>query len=84
MEGENKGYIFYKSIYDNNKEFREYVDRLMRAGKNDHGKDLNDILKRKTVQDIADYYVRKNGGLEPSPVSTVSTVCDLGCDDKGC
>lgn len=76
--------IDYMELYKTNAEFHDYVERLTRSGKNDHGKDLNDILAMRTVQDIANYYMRKNGGLEPSPISPVSTVCDLGCDDKGC
>ena len=76
--------IDYMELYKTNQEFHDYVERLIRSGKNNHGRDLKDIFEMRTVQDIADYYVRKNGGLEPPPVSTVSPVCDLGCDDKGC
>lgn len=74
----------YMVLYETNKEFHDYIERLTRSGKKDHGKKLEDILARKTVREIGEYYLRKSGGLESSPVSTVSPIGDCDCDDKGC
>lgn len=74
----------YMLLYEGNKEFHDYVERLMRPGKRDCECKLEDILQRKTVQDIGDYYLRKNGGLESSPVFPVFSEETCECEDKSC
>lgn len=74
----------YMLLYEGNKEFHDYVERLMRPGKRDCECKLSDILQKKTVQDIGDYYLRKSGGLEQSPFSPVSQDLNCDCDDKSC
>lgn len=74
----------YMLLYEGNKEFHDYVERLMRPGKKDCGSKLSDILQRKTVQDIGDYYLRKSGGFESSPFSPISSHDICECEDKSC
>lgn len=73
----------YMLLYEGNKEFHDYVDRLMRPGKNDAGIKLEEILAKKTVKDVADYFVSKpeteqNPGFPGVP----GRFCD--CEDKSC
>lgn len=74
----------YTQLYLENQEFHDYVNRLMRPGKNDASVNLEVILQRATVREIGDYYLRKSGGIEQYPFSPVSPhdICD--CDDKSC
>lgn len=74
----------YMILYENNKEFHDYVERLMRPGKRDCDEKITTILKRKTVKDIGDYYLSKAGGLEQSPFSPVSPYDICECEDKSC
>lgn len=57
----------YMTLYETNEEFHDYIKRLTRSGKNDHEKKLEDIFAKKTVREIGEYYLRKNGGLEKTP-----------------
>lgn len=77
----------YEKLYLENKEFHDYVERLRRPGKNDEGCSLNDILARRTVRDIGDYFESKPASEKQSPVSPHSPnqnndICD--CEDKSC
>lgn len=77
----------YMLLYESNKEFHDYVDRLRRPGKKDAGVELEEILARKTVKDVGDYYESKPTSEKQSPVSPYSpnqnnNICD--CDDKSC
>lgn len=49
----------YMQLYETNKEFHDYVERLRRPGKNDAGIKLEEILARKTVKDVCDYFESK-------------------------
>lgn len=49
----------YTQLYLENQEFHDYVNRLMRPGKNDAGGKLSEILARKTVKAVGDYYLSK-------------------------
>lgn len=77
----------YMELYETNKEFHDYVDRLTRSGKNDHGKKLEDILARKTVREIGEYYAKigedksDQFGTPISPASP-NEFCDY--EDKSC
>ena len=73
----------YILLYEGNKEFHDYVERLRRPGKNDEGVKLEEILARKTVKDVGDYFESKPAS-EVSPVSPVSTNDFCGCEDKSC
>ena len=73
----------YTQLYLENKEFHDYVNRLMRPGKNDAGSNLEDVLKRRTVRDIGDYYLKKSGDSDP-PVATVFPNDFCNCEDKSC
>lgn len=77
----------YYQLYLENKEFHDYVERLRRPGKNDAGCSLNELLVRKTVKDVGDYFESKPVSEKQSPVSPYSPnqnndICD--CDDKSC
>ena len=74
----------YTQLYLENQEFHDYMNRLMRPGKNDAGVELEDILKRKTVRDIGDYYLNKNCGPPDTPVSPVFPNDFCSCEDKSC
>lgn len=74
----------YTQLYLENQEFHDYVNRLMRPGKNDAGGNLEDILKRRTVQDIGEYYLKKNCGPPDTPVSPVFQNDFCSCEDKSC
>lgn len=77
----------YTQLYLENQEFHDYVNRLMRPGKNDAGVELEDILKMATVREIGEYYKSKPETEKQSPVSPRSPnqnndICD--CEDKSC
>lgn len=77
----------YKQLYLENQEFHDYVERLRRHGKNDADVELEEILARKTVKDVGDYYASKPASEKQSPVSPYSPnqnndICD--CEDKSC
>lgn len=57
----------YTQLYLENQEFHDYVNRLMRPGKNDAGGNLEDILKRATVREIGEYYLKKSGSPPDTP-----------------
>lgn len=77
----------YTQLYLENQEFHDYVNRLMRPGKNDAGGNLEDVLKRLTVREVGEYYKSKPASEKQSPVSPYSPnqnndICD--CEDKSC
>lgn len=74
----------YTQLYLENQEFHDYVNRLMRPGKNDAGSNLEDVLKRRTVREVGEYYLKKSGGLEQTPFSPFSQDLNCDCDDKSC
>ena len=76
--------INYTRLYLENQEFHDYVNRLMRPGKNDADGNLEEILKRKTVRDVGEYYLRKYCGPPDTPVSPVFTTDFCSCEDKSC
>lgn len=74
----------YTQLYLENQEFHDYVNRLMRPGKNDAGGNLEDILKRATVREIGEYYLKKSGGHPDTPVSPIFPDDFCSCEDKSC
>ena len=70
----------YMVLYETNKEFHAYVDRLMNPKKNFGGRKLEEVLAMRTVREVADYYV-KNSTTPESPVSP-HDFCE--CEDKSC
>ena len=74
----------YMALYEGNKEFHDYIERLTRSGKKDHGKKLDDILARKTVREIGEYYLRKSGGLEKTPGFPTGNEESFECECKSC
>ena len=73
----------YKQLYLENKEFHDYVERLRRPGKNDAGVKLEEILARKTVKDVGDYYVSKPASEQnPGFPGVPERLCS--CEDKSC
>lgn len=73
----------YMVLYETNKEFHDYVDRLMNPKKNFGGRSLEEVLAMRTVRDIGDYYV-KNSVTPESPLSPVSPHDFCECEDKSC
>lgn len=73
----------YKKLYLENKEFHDYVERLRRPGKNDEGCDLNDILARKTVKDVGDYFESKPASEQNHGLPGVLKE-EIECDCKSC
>lgn len=71
-------------LYETNKEFHDYVDRLRRPGKNDTGRSLEEIFSGEIVQNIGDYYSSKPNSENASPVSPVSPYDFCSCEDKSC
>lgn len=74
----------YTQLYLENQEFHDYVNRLMRPGKNDASGKLEEILKRATVREIGKYYLKKNDSPPDTPVSPVFTGDFCSCEDKSC
>jgi hypothetical protein len=73
----------YKQLYLENQEFHDYVERLRRPGKNDASVELEEILARKTVKDVGDYYVSKPASKQnPGFPGVPERFCD--CEDKSC
>lgn len=70
-------------LYETNKEFHDYVERLRRPGKNDEGCSLSELLARKTVKDVGDYFAKKPAS-EASPISPASPDDFCNCEDKSC
>ena len=62
----------YKELYENNADFRGFVDKAM----NDHGWSLEDALNCKTLQDVGDYYRKKTA--EQKTTTTLNVGCG-GC-----
>lgn len=73
----------YYKLYATNREFHDYVERLRRPGKNDAGCSLSEILARKTVKDVGDYFEKKPDS-EVTPISPVSPNDFCSCEDKSC
>jgi len=73
----------YMLLYEENREFHDYIERLRRPGKKDAGVKLEEILARKTVKDVGDYFEKKPAS-EASPISTVSPNDFCSCEDKSC
>lgn len=48
-----------KEIYQNNKEFKEYMDRYLRK----NNITLEEALQHKIIQDIAEYYNKRSKGV---------------------
>lgn len=75
--------INYTQLYLENREFHDYVERLRRPGKNDAGVELEEILARKTVKDVGDYYVSKPASEQnPGFPGVPERFCS--CEDKSC
>ena len=74
----------YTQLYLENREFHDYVNRLMRPGKNDAGGKLEEILKRATVREIGEYYLKKSGSPPDTPVFPVFPNDFCSCEDKSC
>jgi len=73
----------YTQLYLENQEFHDYVNRLMRPGKKDAGVELEEILARKTVKDVGDYYVSKPAS-EQNPGFPGVFKEEIECDCKSC
>lgn len=74
----------YTQLYLENQEFHDYVNRLMRSGKNDAGSNLEDVLKRNTVREVGEYYLKKSGSPPDTPVPPVFPTDFCSCEDKSC
>jgi hypothetical protein len=73
----------YTQLYLENQEFHDYVNRLMRPGKNDANVELDKILARKTVKAVGDYYKSKpESEQNPGFPGVPERFCD--CEDKSC
>lgn len=70
----------YIALYEGNKEFHDYVERLMNPKKNFGGRKLEEVLAMKIVQEVGDYYA-KNSDTPYFPISPMD-ICE--CDDKSC
>ena len=73
----------YTQLYLENQEFHDYVNRLMRPGKNDAGGKLEEILARKTVKDVGDYYESKPASEQNHGFPGVLKE-EIECDCKSC
>lgn len=73
----------YTQLYLENQEFHDYVNRLMRPGKNDVNVELDKILARKTVKAVGDYYESKSV-LEQNPGFPGVLKEEVECDCKSC
>lgn len=73
----------YMALYETNKEFHDYVDRLMNPKKNFGGRSLEEVLSMRTVRDVGDYYAKISATPE-SPLSPVSPHDFCECEDKSC
>lgn len=73
----------YTQLYLENQEFHDYVNRLMRPGKNDADVELDKILARKTVKDVGDYFVSKPA-LEQNHGFPGVFKEEIECDCKSC
>ena len=73
----------YTQLYLENQEFHDYVNRLMRPGKNDANVELDKILARKTVKDVGDYYESKPAS-EQNPGFPGVLKEEIECDCKSC
>ena len=74
----------YMQLYETNKEFHDYVERLRRPGKNDFVRPLEEILSGEIVRNIGDYYASRPASENASPVFPVSPNDFCSCDDKSC
>lgn len=74
----------YHTLYLNNEEFKEYVNRLRAPGKSMHGANLSAILELHTVRDVGDYYLKKSMESKSPPNLPVfpKDICEF--DDKSC
>jgi len=73
----------YMLLYENNKEFYDYVERLRRPGKKDAGVKLEEILARKTVKDVGDYFESKPVSEQNHGLPGVFKE-EIECDCKSC
>ena len=73
----------YTQLYLENQEFHDYVNRLMRPGKNDANVELDKILARKTVKAVGDYYKSKSVS-EQNPGFPGVFKEEIECDCKSC
>lgn len=73
----------YYKLYATNREFHDYVERLRRPGKNDAGCSLSEILARKTVKDVGDYFEEKPAS-EQNPGFPGVLKEEIECECKSC
>lgn len=66
-------------IYRENREFKNFIFRLKRPGKQWNGFEVEELLKMRGIQEIADYYSNKPGN-DSSPVSPMF----FEKEDKSC
>ena len=73
-------------LYEDNPDFHAYVDRVMRPGKNFWGIPLEEVLCKRTIQLVGQYYATRprNEESSNSPFSPNKNndICD--CEDKSC
>ena len=74
----------YMLLYESNKEFHDYVERLRRPGKKDAGRPLEELLSGAIIRDIGDYYISRPNSENASPVSPPSPDSFCSCEDKSC
>jgi hypothetical protein len=70
-------------IYRENREFKNFIFRLKRPGKQWNGFEVEELLKMKTIQDIGEYYLKKCEGKKDCDSSPVSPMF-LEEEDKSC
>jgi hypothetical protein len=73
----------YMMLYEENREFHDYVERLRRPGKKDAGVKLEELLARKTVKDVGDYFESKPVS-EQNPGFPGVRKEKIECDCKSC
>ena len=85
MYGRKEGVMIdkYMLLYEGNKEFHDYVERLRRKGKNDEGVKLEEILARKTVKDVGDYFASKPASEQNHGLPGVLKE-EIECECKSC
>lgn len=73
----------YMLLYESNKEFHDYIERLRRPGKKDAGVELEEILAKKTVKDVGDYFESKPASEQNHGFPGVLKE-KIECDCKSC
>ena len=79
--------VWWRNLYENNPDFKEFVDRCMRSGKEYFGLSLDEVLTKRVVQLVGREYAlrpRENSKSPFSPVSPFSPNDICSCEDRSC